>query len=76
MKNIILREVRFSPQKVRLNITKLEFINFISFGSSLQSEVRKIILVKSSLREVRFNPRELILPTGQISYFGFKAVVP
>ena len=28
----------------------------------VQSEVKKIILVKSSLCEVRFNPREVTLP--------------
>ena len=67
VKNIIVDEVALNPHKVRLNIgklRKLEFRNFLcfsSFGCSLQSEVEQTMLVKSTLHEVRFKPREVRL---------------
>ena len=42
-------------------LRKLEFLNFAMFGL-ISGE--KIILVKSSLREVRFNPHEVTLRRG------------
>ena len=68
-KEIILQEVTLNSCKVRLNIEKLrklEFWNFMSFSSFfwvfqrvVESEIKKIILVKCSLGEVRFNPCEI-----------------
>ena len=37
-------------------------MSFSSFPSLAQSEVKKIILVKTSLRDVRLNPCEVTLP--------------
>ena len=50
-------QVKFNPHEVRLNIETLKILEFYeflwSFRFLVQSEVKKIILVKSSLREVR-----------------------
>ena len=60
--------MRFNSHEFRLSIKnikqsqKAKFQNFIIFlvsQCSVQSEVKKIILVKSSLPEIRFNPREV-----------------
>ena len=71
MQNIILCQVSFNPHQVTLNIKnlgkprKLEFLNvvaFLTYPRTAESEMKKIILVKSSLNEVKFNPRGVILP--------------
>ena len=62
MQEIILRKMTFNPCKARLNIRKLRTLELgviWVFGCSLQTEVKKIILVKSSLCEVRFNSRDV-----------------
>ena len=63
MQKIILREVGFNPCEARLNIEKprktqktgiFKFYEFFwVLWCSVQCEVKKIILVNSSLREVR-----------------------
>ena len=71
MQNKILCQVSFNPHQVTLNIKnlgkprKLEFLNvvtFLTYPRTAESEMKKIILVKSSLNEVKFNPRGVILP--------------
>ena len=67
MQMIILRMVRFKQWEARLKmkkIGKLKFWNFMSFQvfhCLVQSEVKQIILVKSSLSEVRFKLHEVAL---------------
>lgn len=63
MQKIIVREVRFNPHEVwvknwrtqKTGISK--FYEILSFSDVWFSLRRKKILVKSKLREVRFNPR-------------------
>ena len=62
LERLILYEMRFNPNKVRLHMKslgKLEFYEFFWIVQCLvQPEVKNIILVESSLCEVRFNPQE------------------
>ena len=50
----------FGPRGVDASLAPPKSVNVI-FLCSGQSEVKKIILVKPSLREMRLNPREVIL---------------
>ena len=66
MENMVSDDMIFNPHKASLNIEQLRNLrntqkiwNFQVFECSDQSEVYKIILLKSSLREVRFNPHEV-----------------
>ena len=60
--------MKFNPHEVRLNTEKTRktletkrtgILTFYEFGCLVQSEVKKIILVKSNVREVRFNPHRV-----------------
>ena len=63
---IILCQVRFHPCKLgKLNFLKKMYEFFKLFQSLVHSEVKKIISIKSSLREVRFNPREVRFTSHQ-----------
>ena len=68
LERFVLGEVRFNPNIVRLNIKnlgklrKLEFNEFFWIVQCfVQPDVKNVILVESSLCEVRFNPHDLRL---------------